>query len=243
MDDRLATLVPQPRTIRTDVGQLALAAPPPVRAGHGGATAVAAAAAVGRVLAAIPWPAVDAHDGPAGVDVNVDEREQPEHYRLAITPDGVLITAGGPAGAFYAAQTLRQLLPDDAWRAAWPSATGSGASWVLPCATIDRRSRAVLAGRAHRRGQALLHQARAARADRRAGRAQAQPAAPASDRRPGLAGREPSVPRPARDRLASAADPDQPQHRAAEGVRGHPARRLLHARRPGRDHRATRPTG
>jgi hexosaminidase len=136
MDDRLATLVPQPRTIRTDVGQLALAAPPPVRAGHGGAPAVAAAAAVGRVLAAIPWPAVDAHDGPAGVDVNVDEREQPEHYRLAITPDGVLITAGGPAGAFYAAQTLRQLLPDDAWRAAWPSATGSGASWVLPCATI-----------------------------------------------------------------------------------------------------------
>jgi hexosaminidase len=65
--------------------------------------------------------------------------------------------AGGPAGAFYAAQTIRQLLPDDAWRAApliggstltastpaGSTPTGStpagsaGPNWQLPAVRIE----------------------------------------------------------------------------------------------------------
>lgn len=35
-----------------------------------------------------------------------------EGYTLKVTPNDISITASGPAGAFYAVQTLRQLLPD-----------------------------------------------------------------------------------------------------------------------------------
>jgi hexosaminidase len=140
MDDRLATLVPQPRSVLARPGRLQLDVRPAVRAGHG-ATAVAAAAAVRRVLAAIPWPAEPAQPDPAAVTVSVEDRFGPEAYYLSMEPDGVTILAGGPAGAFYAAQTLRQLLPDDAWRAARTAsartARGRTASWLLPCATIE----------------------------------------------------------------------------------------------------------
>ncbi|MEV4217458.1 beta-N-acetylhexosaminidase [Nonomuraea sp. NPDC049725] len=44
----------------------------------------------------------------------------PEAYRLTVGEDGVRIAAGGPAGAFYAAQTLRQLMPPAAFRKAGP---------------------------------------------------------------------------------------------------------------------------
>jgi hexosaminidase len=66
--------------------------------------------------------------------VTIDERLGPEAYRLRIVADGITITAGDPAGAGYAAQTIRQLLPDDAWRSApLPGA----ASWELPHVEID----------------------------------------------------------------------------------------------------------
>ena len=38
---------------------------------------------------------------------------KPEAYKLEITPRGISITAGSPAGAFYACQTLVQLCPPD----------------------------------------------------------------------------------------------------------------------------------
>jgi hexosaminidase len=141
MDDRLATLVPQPRAVRALPGTLDLGfVPPAVRVGNGAADE--AAAAVRRVLAAIPWPrpaAAGSEHGPAQVAVHVDAALGPEAYRLRIDPAGVTISAGGPAGAFYAAQTLRQLLPDDAWRAAPPlAASGAVTSgWQLPAADIE----------------------------------------------------------------------------------------------------------
>jgi hexosaminidase len=157
MDDRLATLVPQPRTVRALPGTVDLGSlPPVVRAGNGAADE---AAAVSRALAAIPWPRPTA--GPnerqgqkkrTEIGVHADAALGPEAFRLRIEPTGVTITAGGPAGAFYAAQTLRQLLPDDAWRAAPPVAGGaappvagsaapqqttSASGWQLPAAEIE----------------------------------------------------------------------------------------------------------
>ena len=55
-----------------------------------------------------------------------------EGYRLTVRPGEVWIEAGGPAGAFYAAQTLRGLLPPAAYRR---SAIGAG-RWRIPCVTV-----------------------------------------------------------------------------------------------------------
>ena len=56
-----------------------------------------------------------------------------EAYRLRITEDGVAIESSDAAGAFYALQTLHQMLP--------PELSGSGpalsADWVLPNVTIE----------------------------------------------------------------------------------------------------------
>ncbi|NUR88143.1 MAG: beta-N-acetylhexosaminidase, partial [Nonomuraea sp.] len=55
--------------------------------------------------------------GPGTITLGIDELP-PEAYRLTVAPDGIAIDAGGPAGAFYGAQTLRQLLPPEAFRRA-----------------------------------------------------------------------------------------------------------------------------
>jgi hexosaminidase len=133
-DDRLATLIPQPRSVRPAAGLLTLAAAPVVRAGGQGPAADDAAAAVSRVIAAIPWPGQGSPGVgiPVVVHIDADALGQ-EAYRLSIEPGGVTIVAGGAAGAVYAAQTLRQLLPDDAWRAA----RLPGGEWHLPAAVIE----------------------------------------------------------------------------------------------------------
>ncbi|MGC0316320.1 hexosaminidase [Kitasatospora acidiphila] len=56
----------------------------------------------------------------------------PEAYRIAIGPERAQLTAGGPAGAHWAAQTLRQLLGPEAFRRAPLRRTG----WALPLGEI-----------------------------------------------------------------------------------------------------------
>jgi hexosaminidase len=126
-----------PASVRPLPGSLALGSRPSVTAGPG---AGQAAAAVRRALASWPWPddPVEARpagraDAAAGVAVDLDPALPDEGYRLAIADAQIRITAGAAAGAFYASQTLRQLLPDDAWRAA----PVPGARWSVPCAEIE----------------------------------------------------------------------------------------------------------
>src|SRR5215470_6593441 len=132
MPDRLTTLLPYPATVRARPGQLALHPDIPVRAGP---QAQQAADAVRQVLTALPWPPSPPPAPDAGPEILVDADGalSAEGYRLLIGPDRVKISAAGPAGAFYAAQTIRQLLPDEAFRAA-PVA---GPDWILPCAEIE----------------------------------------------------------------------------------------------------------
>ncbi|MGW2157397.1 beta-N-acetylhexosaminidase [Nonomuraea sp. NPDC001699] len=54
--------------------------------------------------------------GPGTITLGLGEGLGPEAYRLSVGDDGVAIDAGGPAGAFYGAQTFRQLLPAAAFR-------------------------------------------------------------------------------------------------------------------------------
>ncbi|MBB3732750.1 beta-N-acetylhexosaminidase [Nonomuraea dietziae] len=60
----------------------------------------------------------------------------PEAYRLTVGAEGVRIVAGGPAGAFYGAQTLRQLLPSEAFRKA-----GIGGTLALPAVHVEDEPR------------------------------------------------------------------------------------------------------
>ena len=69
-----------------------------------------------------PATGLPLHDGAGpgnAVSIRIETADlAPEAYRLSVSPDQVLIEAGSPAGAFYAAQTLRALLPAAAYRRA-----------------------------------------------------------------------------------------------------------------------------
>jgi hexosaminidase len=129
MDGRLATLIPQPRTVQPSSGALSLGRRPSIKSGTG-RQADQVAEGVRRILTEIPWPSAESQ---VTLTVSTDEALGDEAYRLDIIPDGITIVAGATAGAQYAAQTLRQLLPDDAYRAASHGAL----AWELPCARIE----------------------------------------------------------------------------------------------------------
>ncbi|MCX4685778.1 beta-N-acetylhexosaminidase [Kitasatospora purpeofusca] len=63
-----------------------------------------------------------------GVELLLDAALAGEAYRLLVRPGHAVITAGGPAGALWGAQTLRRLLGPDAYRRAPLRPSG----WVLP---------------------------------------------------------------------------------------------------------------
>ena len=60
-----------------------------------------------------------------------------EGYRLDVKPGVVTITSAKPAGAFYATQSLRQLLPPEIFR----DAPIAGTSWTIPAVSIIDRPR------------------------------------------------------------------------------------------------------
>ena len=61
----------------------------------------------------------------------------PEGYRLDVRSAVVTITSSAPAGAFYATQTIRELLPPAIFR----SAVVTGAAWTIPALSIEDRPR------------------------------------------------------------------------------------------------------
>ncbi|MFF3732639.1 beta-N-acetylhexosaminidase [Streptomyces sp. NPDC002476] len=84
-------------------------------------------------------PGGDGNGGAGGdtartIRLGLDPALEPEGYRLASTPDGVEITGGSPAGVFWGAQTLRQLLGPEAFRRA---SVNRGTRRVIPFAQIE----------------------------------------------------------------------------------------------------------
>ncbi|WP_190129015.1 beta-N-acetylhexosaminidase [Streptomyces mashuensis] len=92
----------------------------PFRDAAGVAGAAGAAGAPGRLLLA--------------VDEDVTRGLGPEGYRLVVDGTGVRITGGGPAGVFWGAQTLRQLLGPDAFRRA---PVGGQRAWPVPALVVE----------------------------------------------------------------------------------------------------------
>ncbi|MDW8808305.1 beta-N-acetylhexosaminidase [Streptomyces scabiei] len=73
-------------------------------------------------------------DAPGGVRLSLDDSLEPEAYQLRAAPDrGIEIRGGGPAGVFWGAQTLRQLLGPEAFRRA---PVRPGATYGVPHRTV-----------------------------------------------------------------------------------------------------------
>jgi len=93
--------------------------------------------------AATGLPLREGESGPPGraaensVELRHDHHLPPESYRITVRDNRALIRSGDPAGAFWAAQTLRQLLGPDAFRRAPLGRT----RWELPEGEIQDRPR------------------------------------------------------------------------------------------------------
>ncbi|MFE7657300.1 beta-N-acetylhexosaminidase [Streptomyces bottropensis] len=80
------------------------------------------------------WLPPGPEDARGGVRLYLDDSLEPEAYRLRAVPDrGVEIRGGGPAGVFWGAQTLRQLLGPEAFRRA---PVRPGAAYGVPQQTV-----------------------------------------------------------------------------------------------------------
>jgi hexosaminidase len=136
----MTDLIPRPRTIEIAPGSFAFMPGAVVSGPADLADAVRLALAVldlGRAT-----PAGDkGHTAPGGaqratkaaISVERDTDLGAEAYAVTVTPEAVQIIAGDAAGALYAGQTLRQLLPVEAFR----SAPVPGARWAIPCGRIE----------------------------------------------------------------------------------------------------------
>ena len=126
-------LIPRPRRVRILSGSFELA---PGTAVSGAADLTAAVRLALPLLehggdgTALRRPQTAAQ---APIRVERDGSLGAESYAVTVTPEAVQIVAGGAAGALYAAQTLRQLLPADAFR----SVRLPGARWTIPCSLIE----------------------------------------------------------------------------------------------------------
>jgi hexosaminidase len=69
-----------------------------------------------------------------GIGLQLDPALGPEEYRLVSDSNGVFIEGGSPAGVFWGAQTLRQLLGPDAYRRA---PLDRDRTWAVPHLTIQ----------------------------------------------------------------------------------------------------------
>ena len=104
----------------------------------------AASAVVGRQLARYLEPATgidfrvvtSGTAPPRSISLRLDRRLArlgDEGYLLDVRPSGIIIRAHGPAGLFYAVQTLRQLLPAAIFR----EAPVEGVEWSVPAVSIE----------------------------------------------------------------------------------------------------------
>lgn len=121
-------VIPRPISLERSGEGVRLAAPLRIDAADGVATAVALL----RERLGAGGAQGTAGDRP-GVRIGLDAALGAEAYTLVTGPDGVTITGGDAAGAFYGAQTLLQLLPPAVFT------DDPGAAWDVPGVRIEDR--------------------------------------------------------------------------------------------------------
>ncbi|CAM5743391.1 putative Beta-hexosaminidase [Streptomyces afghaniensis 772] len=131
----MTELIPAPRSIVSGSGEVRLTAHSQLYAdtgtqgvGHWLRTALRQATGLPLREGREPGDA-----GGDGIGLQLDPGLGPEEYRLVSDGNGVLIEGGSPAGVFWGAQTLRQLLGPDAYRRA---PLGRDRAWAVPYLTI-----------------------------------------------------------------------------------------------------------
>ncbi|MEU6913092.1 beta-N-acetylhexosaminidase [Streptomyces olindensis] len=132
----MTELIPAPRNVVADDGELRLTAHSRLHAGTGTEGVGHWLRTVLREATGLPLREGREPDdaGGDGIRLRLDAGLGAEEYRLVSDRNGVLIEGGGPAGAFWGAQTLRQLLGPDAYRRA-PLARDR--VWAVPHLTIE----------------------------------------------------------------------------------------------------------
>ncbi len=145
-------LIPWPRSVEPAEGEFTLTEATTIAVNHPDARPVAELWADGvRLATRFPLAVVTQDSAPdAGTDAAPDAgaiafRLDPdagtggEGYRLAVDSTGVTLTAATPAGLFYGAQTLRQLLPPAIDRGGFLNE--SAPAWTIPAARIEDQPR------------------------------------------------------------------------------------------------------
>ncbi|HQE81805.1 MAG TPA: beta-N-acetylhexosaminidase [Candidatus Hydrogenedentes bacterium] len=137
-------LIPLPAQMEAKPGRFGINAETAIVYDANAAGAEAAAGALAEYLRPpmqLPLP-VRAGESPAASTIFFGsgeglEQADGEGYRLTVTPEGVVVHARAAAGLFYGAQTLRQLLPPQAFA----REAASSPAWSAPCVEIMDRPR------------------------------------------------------------------------------------------------------
>ena len=137
--NQIVSIVPQPVSLKTNPGKFTFSAQTAVLADESGMAAADFLRA--DFVRAAGWN-LPAKPGPGGgtVEFRLDAGLSglgSEGYRLEVTSQRVLARSAGPAGLFYAMQSLRQLLPAEIFS---PAAV-HGVEWSLPCVEIEDKPR------------------------------------------------------------------------------------------------------
>lgn len=124
---RYDTIVPKPREARPTAGEFELGQDTVLVADD-----QSAADAVRLLLAPLRLPLRPASDG-TGITVRLESGGAPESFKLHVGTDGITITGADLDGVRHATQVLKQLLPDDAWRAVGRP----GTAWRVPAGEVE----------------------------------------------------------------------------------------------------------
>ncbi len=127
-------VIPRPARMERLEGGYTLDIRTQIHAGPGTRETAEALRDMLRPATGVPLPLFEGR-GKDGLVLELDEKAVDlgdEGYRLKVTSKGAWLTARKPAGLFYAAQTLRQLLPTDVLR----TALVKGVAWTMPAVDI-----------------------------------------------------------------------------------------------------------
>lgn len=134
------SIVPKPMQAERKSGEFVLSEKTRFVA-SGEATAVAETLAQSlRTPTGLPLSVHAVIGGPSVISLEIDESLSSlgeEGYRLEVTPQRVSIRSAGAAGLFYGGQTLRQLLPEQAFALD----EQAGVRWAMPAAVIEDKPR------------------------------------------------------------------------------------------------------
>ena len=138
-ENRRISLIPEPAFIQTEEGEFRIDKGTKIFLEEGNKEVRRSADFLNERLqkaAGFTLPIVEddplRHNGEKGIFV-LDAGLKPESYHLVVQPGRIVVEHGDGAGAFYALQTLLQLLPEEIFS----DTRQCGVRWSVPCCDIE----------------------------------------------------------------------------------------------------------